>query len=138
MGSLSFPFSKAQAFATSTQVPESGGGEQFWGSWGMRGKEGLTKFHNAWGSRGYLKATDASACLPMWPMAGISVGVCVICASDLCFLSCLASASVLLHPPFCDHLACLSPVSVPLSVPLQNGFAIIRPPGHHAEESTAM
>lgn len=30
---------------------------------------------------------------------------------------------------------CVPPVS--LSVP-QNGFAVIRPPGHHAEESTAM
>lgn len=34
--------------------------------------------------------------------------------------------------------ACLFVVSDPPSAPLQNGFAIIRPPGHHAEESTAM
>lgn len=98
----------------------------------------MTKSHNAWGSRGYLRARDGLACLPMGPTAGISVGVGVIHVSDLCSLSRLASTSLLLRPPFCDHLTCPSYVSVPLSVPPQNGFAIIRPPGHHAEESTAM
>ncbi|NWJ11740.1 HDAC5 deacetylase, partial [Crypturellus undulatus] len=33
-------------------------------------------------------------------------------------------------------LTCALPKHTPLS--LQNGFAVIRPPGHHAEESTAM
>ncbi|NWI99583.1 HDAC5 deacetylase, partial [Crypturellus undulatus] len=33
-------------------------------------------------------------------------------------------------------LTCALPIRAPLS--LQNGFAVIRPPGHHAEESTAM
>lgn len=34
------------------------------------------------------------------------------------------------HPPISDRL---KPVLF-----LQNGFAVVRPPGHHAEESTAM
>lgn len=56
------------------------------------------------------------------------------------------SAVLCPHPP---PGLCLSPAStlspghmafltVAFLLVLQNGFAIIRPPGHHAEESTAM
>lgn len=49
---------------------------------------------------------------------------------------CLACASLLsLSYSVPGHMALLTAV---LLLALQNGFAIIRPPGHHAEESTAM
>lgn len=33
---------------------------------------------------------------------------------------------------------CLTPFLAPSLILHQNGFAVVRPPGHHAEESTAM
>lgn len=65
--------------------------------------------------------------------------MCGILTSDLCFLTGLPYASLLLYVhPLRGHLACLSVSCLCPYAPLQNGFAIIRPPGHHAEESTAM
>lgn len=74
----------------------------------------------------------------MWPSAVHTPKGCVTDVSHVFFswlmlLFCVYPARFLATLP-----ACLPLVSVPLSVPLQNGFAIIRPPGHHAEESTAM
>lgn len=63
--------------------------------------------------------------------------VCKIYISDVFFPAWLTLFSYV-HLSMATWSAGLSLVSVPLSAPLQNGFAIIRPPGHHAEESTAM
>lgn len=55
-----------------------------------------------------LQGQDGSACLPVWPMVGIPIGVCRMSISDLCFLPGLVYASLLLCPPIRGHLACWS------------------------------
>lgn len=68
---------------------------------------------------------------------------------DSCLLGVLQLAFIKVHfcvpiPTWLVLLSCIYPVpgmaflTVTLLLVLQNGFAIIRPPGHHAEESTAM
>lgn len=72
------------------------------------------------------------------------VGVCAhvcACAGPLLARSAAHMGAVSAHTARCARLASRranTRVCAHTAVPLQNGFAVIRPPGHHAEESAAM
>lgn len=72
------------------------------------------------------------------------VGVCAhvcACAGPLLARSAAHMGAVSAHTARCARLASRranTRVCAHTAVPPQNGFAVIRPPGHHAEESAAM
>lgn len=72
------------------------------------------------------------------------VGVCAhvcVCWPAPCTLSSPHGRREHTHTARCARLASRranTRVCAHTAVPLQNGFAVIRPPGHHAEESAAM
>lgn len=76
---------------------------------------------------GYICRGETAVCLGDLQLAFIKVCLCVPISAWLVLLSYVYSVP--------GHIAFLTLV---LLLVLQNGFAIIRPPGHHAEESTAM